>query len=90
MTETWVWVGLLSMNLITFLTFGLDKRKALRKQWRIKESYLLLLSALGGSFGALVAIKAFRHKTKKTKFSLGVPLMLALHLGLIVLYYKSA
>ena len=78
-------IWLLLINVITFLVFGLDKWKAKRKEKnekvrRVPERTLLLLAALGGSVGALLAMKAFRHKTLHKAFRFGVPLILALQI----------
>ena len=75
---------LLGINLLTFLVYGIDKRKAKKGRWRIPEATLLLLAAIGGSIGALLGMQAFRHKTKHKKFLIGVPLIL---LAQIVLVY---
>ncbi|KRA62638.1 hypothetical protein ASD89_22875 [Caulobacter sp. Root656] len=56
------------LNLATFLVFGWDKLAAVRGQPRIPERLLLVLAALGGSPGALVARPVFRHKTRKQPF----------------------
>lgn len=79
---------LAAVNLITFTAFGIDKWKAVHKQWRIPEKTLLGLSFIGGAAGGLVAMHLFRHKTRKRKFAVGVPLMLVLHLamGYLVMY----
>lgn len=74
---------LLVMNLVTFLVFGLDKWKAKRKAKneavrRVPEKTLFLLSALGGSVGALLGMKAFHHKTLHKTFRYGIPAILAL------------
>ena len=58
---------LLAANLLTFVTYGIDKYKARHKKWRIPEATLLLLAALGGSIGALLAMRVFRHKTLHRK-----------------------
>lgn len=79
---------LAAVNLITFTAFGIDKWKAVHKQWRIPEKTLLGLSFIGGAAGGLVAMHLFHHKTRKRKFAVGVPLMLVLHLamGYLVMY----
>ena len=70
---------LLIINIFTFLLYGADKYKARRGEWRIKESVLLGLAAIGGSPAAWIAMYMFYHKTKKPKFYLGVPVLLAIH-----------
>ena len=79
-----------TVNLITFTAFGIDKWKAVHKQWRIPEKTLLGLSFIGGAAGGLVAMHLFHHKTRKRKFAVGVPLMLVLHLamGYLVMYMQ--
>lgn len=75
---------LVFINLLTFAAYGIDKRKAQKNAWRIKESTLLLLAAVGGSVGALLGMQIFRHKTKHPKFTVGVPLILLVQIGLAV------
>ncbi|MCI8582096.1 MAG: DUF1294 domain-containing protein [Dorea sp.] len=70
-------------NLAAFLVYGLDKRRARQHQWRISERTLLGLALIGGSAGALAGMYLFRHKTKKLKFVVGVPVILAVQLILI-------
>lgn len=69
---------LILVNAAAFLLFGADKWKARHGRWRIPESTLLLLAALGGSIGALLGMKIFHHKTRKPKFYLGIPAILIL------------
>ena len=57
-----------SMSLVAFILYGVDKQRAKQGKWRIKESVLLGVSFLGGSVGALIGMKAFRHKTKHRYF----------------------
>lgn len=75
---------LVLINLITFAAYGIDKRKAQKNAWRIKESTLLLLAAIGGSVGALLGMQLFRHKTKHRQFTVGVPLILLAQIALVV------
>ena len=75
---------LAAINVVTFLVYGLDKWKAKQGAWRIKESTLLLLAAVGGSVGALLGMQVFRHKTKHLQFTVGVPLILLVQIGLAV------
>ena len=85
---------LLSVNLLTFLAYGIDKWKARHNgttrskrhlSRRIPEASLLLLAALGGSPAALLAMYLFRHKTLHKKFRYGVPAILIIQLTIIIL-----
>jgi len=71
----------LCVNLIAACAFAGDKRKAKNNSWRMSESTLLVLAFLG-PFGAFIAMRIFRHKTRKMKFWL-VPLFLGIHLALL-------
>ncbi len=76
---------LVLINVITFFVFGADKLQARRKEKkesvrRVPEKTLFLLSALGGSVGALLGMRVFRHKTLHKAFRFGVPLILALQI----------
>lgn len=79
--------ALLAMNVFTFIVYGYDKYKSRHKKWRTPESTLLLLAALGGSVGAFLGMKTFRHKTKHKKFVYGVPAIIFAQLVLAIYYY---
>ncbi len=69
-------VWLIAINLVTFAVYGADKRRARRGAWRVPEKTLFLLPLLGGSVGALLGMRVFRHKTKHWYFVWGVPAIL--------------
>ena len=71
------------INLCAFVAFGIDKLKARRDAWRTHESTLLLLAAIGGSFGSFLGMKVWRHKTQHKKFTILVPLLMAIHIAII-------
>ena len=77
-------IYIILINLIAFLAMFIDKRKAEKNKWRIKESTLLLLAAIGGSVGAIAGMYKFRHKTKKLKFTIGFPTILIVQIILII------
>ncbi|HEY4540725.1 MAG TPA: DUF1294 domain-containing protein [Faecalibacter sp.] len=84
----------LGINLFTYVLFGLDKVKARNKKWRIPENTLFFLSFIGGSIGALLAMKKFRHKTQKSEFKNVIYLILTIQLALLIfilwqLYIKT-
>ena len=68
---------LLIINAAGFLLMLVDKWKARKNRWRVRESTLLLIAALGGSVGSLAGMYLFRHQTRHLKFTLGIPLILA-------------
>ena len=76
------------INVATFFTYGLDKWKAKKSWWRIRESSLLMLALLGGSIGAWLGMKVWHHKTMHKKFKYGVPLIILaqIALGCILLW----
>lgn len=73
-------IYLIIINIITFFAYGIDKKRAIRSEWRISEKTLLGLAFVGGSAGALLGMMAFRHKTKHLKFQILVPLFLMLQI----------
>ena len=75
-------IYLIAINILTFLIFGIDKRKARKGKWRIPEATLIGLAVAGGSIGALLGMYLFRHKTQKRKFNLGIPAILLLQAAL--------
>ena len=77
---------LLAVNAVTFLLYGIDKRKAQKGKWRIPERTLLILPLFGGSVGGILGMQMFRHKTKHWYFRFGLPAMLVLHLALAVYF----
>ena len=80
---------LVAVNLVSFTLYGLDKLKAKKGLWRIRESTLLLIAALGGSVGALLGMEVFRHKTKHWQLKVLVPVFFILHIALAVWLVKS-
>ena len=72
------------VNLIAFILYGLDKRKAVKDRWRIPERTLLLAALFGGAAGSLIGMLLFHHKTRKVKFVLTVPVLLLLQLWLLM------
>ena len=74
----------LAINLITFIVYGIDKYKAKKAKWRIPETTLLLMAAIGGSIGAWLGMKVWHHKTLHKKFKYGIPAILLLQIIAII------
>ncbi|MBO4414917.1 MAG: DUF1294 domain-containing protein [Lachnospiraceae bacterium] len=84
-----LWIYLAVINLAAFIMFAVDKIKAIKGKWRIRESTLLIISFIGGSLGGLLGMIICRHKIRKWYFAAGIPLMLILHIaGIVLLYVK--
>ena len=79
---------LVLINVITYIVYGIDKLKAQKGKWRIPEATLLLLAIVGGSIGAWTGMKVWHHKTMHKKFKYGVPLIIAVQIGLC-LYWMA-
>ena len=77
-------VYLVIITVVTFFAYGIDKWKAQHKRWRIPESVLLGLAAIGGSVGAWLGMQVWRHKTQHKKFQYGVPAIFVAQVALVV------
>ena len=83
-----IWlIYLEAVNLLTLIVFGLDKHRAKVHRERIPETALLGLAVLGGSIGALAGMYLFRHKTRKRKFTISVPLILLAEVAFFLLLF---
>ena len=80
---------LVVMNIVGIAVMGIDKSKAKRGAWRIKEATLFGVSIIGGSIGTLLGMYMFRHKTKHIYFVIGMPLILILHIALAVFLFTK-
>lgn len=80
-------IYLIVMNIAGLSVMGIDKRRAVRHQWRIPEKTLFLISLLGGSAGTWAGMYVFRHKTRHWYFVIGMPLILLVQIALIVHFF---
>lgn len=80
---------LLIINAAGFLLMLVDKYKAKKNLWRIPEATLMTAAALGGSIGCLIGMYTVRHKTKHLKFTLGIPVILAVQILLAIWFAAS-
>ena len=75
---------LLMINIIGFGMMWSDKRRAKWGKWRIPEQTLFIVTAIGGGIGTIAGMYTFRHKTKKLKFTIGLPALVILEIVAII------
>ena len=79
-------IYLFAINIFGFFIMWLDKQKAKKGEWRIKERTIFIVTALGGGFGTIAGMYTFRHKTQKLNFAIGLPTITILEI-IAVIYY---
>ena len=77
-------VYIIILNILGYLIMYIDKRRAKKQQWRISEQTIFLITFLGGGIGTTLGMYAFRHKTKKIKFIIGLPLITIIEIVVII------
>jgi uncharacterized membrane protein YsdA (DUF1294 family) len=79
------------MSLITFALYAIDKKRAIKNQWRIKEKVLLLCSFLFGSVGGMFALYGLRHKNRHWYFVAVnfISLIIHIYLGYLIFKWKG-
>lgn len=80
---------LLAVNLLGFVLMGADKAKARKRAWRIPEMTLFLVAFIGGAVGSILGMQVFRHKTQHKSFTVGMPLILVLHILIGLFLWKG-
>ena len=82
----YVWIYLAAISITAVILTLHDKRAAKQSRWRVNERTLLLVSAMGGSAAMLLTMLRIHHKTRRVKFMVGIPVMIALQIIVIGLY----
>lgn len=77
---------LIIINVFSLIICYYDKLSAIKNKYRISEKLLLLASLLGGTFGFILGMILFHHKTKKLKFKVLEPIFLILWIIIIIQY----
>ncbi len=78
-----LFVYLGAVNVVGFILPAVDKRRAKKDRWRIRESTLFLVSIIGGSVAMYISMRLFHHKTKHKRFMIGIPVIIVLQAALI-------
>lgn len=82
----WIYL-LIAWNIITLLIMGIDKLLAIYEKTRISEQTLLVLAFAMGGLGSLLGSVIFRHKTRKWKFRILLPIALLFNVSVIFLIW---
>ena len=77
-------VYIIVISVISFILPIVDKKKAKKGKWRIKERTLFLFSGLGGSLAMYLSMVFFRHKTKHKSFMIGIPVIFFVQVAIVV------
>ena len=80
-----IWFILISAVSIIMTVYG--KWTAKHKKRRVPERTLLSLGIVGGAAAMYLTMKMIRHKTKKKKFMVGLPLEILLHVLIAFCFY---
>ena len=75
----------IAISLISVIVCVADKARAKKGKWRIKESRLFLLSALGGGAAMYITMRLIRHKTLHKRFMIGIPLIIIAQTALLII-----
>ena len=73
------------INLIGIISMAYDKRRAIKRKWRVPEAHLFFVALIFGSLGSIIGMYLFHHKTKHLKFIIGMPLILLIQ---VIILYK--
>ena len=82
-------IYLLAVNLLTFILYGIDKKRARNREWRISEKTLIGIAVIGGSVGAILGMHVFHHKTRHWYFRYGLPVILIIQVLLAWCFYNG-
>ena len=77
----------LLISVVSIVVTVHDKKAAKKSKWRVKESTLLFLGFIGGAVFMLLTMLLIRHKTKKAKFMVPLPLFAIIQIVALVLAF---
>lgn len=79
MIYVYFFIYIILINFIGFFTMYIDKNKAKKGKYRISEKTIFIISILLGSIGVYIGMYKFRHKTKHTLFTVGIPICIIIN-----------
>ena len=74
-----------AVSLLAIVLTIYDKWAAKSGLRRVKENNLLLVAVFGGAIALFITMKVVRHKTKHTKFMIGIPVIIMLQIAAVLL-----
>lgn len=77
------------LNVVGFALMWIDKRRAIKRAFRIPEATLFTVAVIGGSIGAIAGMFLFHHKTRHWYFLYGLPIILIIQIGMIVMLHLA-
>lgn len=80
---------LILINLFSYILMYVDKQKAKKNEYRIREATLWQFAFMGGALGASIGMRSFRHKTKHQNFKWGLPILTVLQIGLLFFFVTN-
>ena len=87
--NTYIYIGIIAyiviISIIGWILPIVDKKRAQKDEWRIRERTLFIVSALGGSLAMYLSMKKYRHKTKHKRFMIGIPAIMIVQIVIILL-----
>lgn len=83
---TFIIIYLFIINIVGFAIMGIDKKKAIKRAFRIPEATLFTIAVIGGSLGSIIGMHFFRHKTRHWYFVFGMPFILVLQIALVCFF----
>ncbi|HBG5342810.1 TPA: DUF1294 domain-containing protein [Clostridioides difficile] len=83
--KNFILIYFILINFVAFFSMYIDKKRAIKNEWRVKEATLISIAVIGGSLGSIIGMYSFRHKTKHIKFTFGIQFIIFLQL--LVYFY---
>jgi uncharacterized membrane protein YsdA (DUF1294 family) len=85
----YIFAYLMAINLVSYLLMYVDKQRAKKNEYRIREATLWQVAIFGGALGAFIGMRSFRHKTKHQSFKWGLPILTVLEIGLLLFFVTN-
>jgi len=83
----WYYLGIISVFAVLLCVY--DKAAAKARKYRVRESFLYLVSFMGGALAMYLCMLLVRHKTKRMGFMVALPIMALCHIALFIVYGKE-